>query len=131
MTELWRNCGDLRLIGTAMHWIGLDWIGLDCIGLDWIGLDWIGLRVRFATHRNSLVENSVELIDMPSYNNRGKNSSDIKLVVDALELAITRSHVDTFVIVSGCVHTSNSQSTAGGGCFTTDCATTVTVTLHH
>jgi hypothetical protein len=94
MTELWRNCGDLRLIGTAMHWIGLDWIGLD----------WIGLRVRFATHRNSLVENSVELIDMPSYNNRGKNSSDIKLVVDALELAITRSHVDTFVIVSGYVY---------------------------
>jgi len=58
---------------------------------------------RFPTHRNSLVENSVELIDMPSYNNRGKNSSDIKLVVDALELAITRSHVDTFVIVSGFV----------------------------
>jgi uncharacterized LabA/DUF88 family protein len=31
----------------------------------------------------------------------GKNSADIRLVVDALDLCYTKSHVDTFVIISG------------------------------
>ena len=46
-------------------------------------------------------ESAVELIDIPMRKMTGKNSADIKMVVDALELSYTKAHVDTFVLVSG------------------------------
>src|SRR5213595_3332330 len=42
-----------------------------------------------------------ELIEIPHVRQSGKNSADIRMVVDALDLCYTKSHVDTFVIVSG------------------------------
>lgn len=56
---------------------------------------------RFANYKHKLLESSVELIELPSHGGRGKNSADIKLVVDALEVAITKDHIDTFVVASG------------------------------
>ena len=52
-------------------------------------------------HKRQMMENSIELIEMPSHKDKGKNSADIKLVVDALETAITKEHIGTFVVVSG------------------------------
>ena len=46
-------------------------------------------------------EAAFELIDIPHVRQSGKNSADIRMVVDALDLCYTKSHVDTFVIVSG------------------------------
>ena len=46
-------------------------------------------------------EASFELIEIPHVRMSGKNSADIRMVVDALDLCYTKSHVDTFVIVSG------------------------------
>src|SRR6059036_3173221 len=44
---------------------------------------------------------SFELIEIPHLRQSGKNSADIRMVVDALDLCYTKQHVDTFVIVSG------------------------------
>jgi hypothetical protein len=44
---------------------------------------------------------SFELIEIPHLRQSGKNSADIRMVVDALDLCYTKSHVDTFVIISG------------------------------
>jgi hypothetical protein len=44
---------------------------------------------------------SFELIEIPHVRQSGKNSADIRMVVDALDLCYTKSHVDTFVVVSG------------------------------
>jgi uncharacterized protein (TIGR00288 family) len=44
---------------------------------------------------------SFELIEIPHLRQSGKNSADIRMVVDALDLCYTKAHVDTFVIVSG------------------------------
>ena len=44
---------------------------------------------------------SFELIEVPHVSQSGKNSADIRMVVDALDLCYTKSHVDTFVIISG------------------------------
>ncbi len=46
-------------------------------------------------------EASFELIEIPHVKISGKNSADIRLVVDALDLCYTKAHVDTFVIISG------------------------------
>jgi hypothetical protein len=46
-------------------------------------------------------EANFELIEIPHVRQSGKNSADIRLVVDALDLCYTKSHVDTFVIISG------------------------------
>ncbi len=46
-------------------------------------------------------EASFELIEIPHLRMSGKNSADIRMVVDALDLCYTKSHVDTFVIISG------------------------------
>ena len=46
-------------------------------------------------------EASFELIEIPHIRQSGKNSADIRMVVDALDLCYTKSHVDTFVIISG------------------------------
>jgi len=46
-------------------------------------------------------EAAFELIEIPHTRQSGKNSADIRMVVDALDLCYTKSHVDTFVIISG------------------------------
>lgn len=56
---------------------------------------------RFENYKRPLHEAGVELTDMPSSTSRGKNSADIKMVVDALELAFTKSHIGTFALISG------------------------------
>ena len=56
---------------------------------------------RFEEYKRPLHEAGVELTDMPGSRLTGKNSADIKMVVDALELSYTKPHIDTFVLVSG------------------------------
>lgn len=56
---------------------------------------------RFRSHTQALHENGIELIEIPRRAQTGKNSADIRLVVDAMDLAWSKDHIDTFVIVSG------------------------------
>lgn len=56
---------------------------------------------RYKSSKRMLHEASFELIEIPHVSYSGKNSADIRLVVDALDLCYTKSHVDVFVIVSG------------------------------
>src|SRR6478752_6727610 len=56
---------------------------------------------RYKEFKRSLHEAAFELIEIPHLRQSGKNSADIRMVVDALDLCYTKSHVDTFVIVSG------------------------------
>ena len=56
---------------------------------------------RYKGFKASMHEASFELIESPHVRQSGKNSADIRLVVDALDLCYTKSHVDTFVIISG------------------------------
>ena len=51
--------------------------------------------------KRGLHEAAFELIEIPHVRQSGKNSADIRMVVDALDLCYTKSHVDTFVIISG------------------------------
>ncbi|PID80800.1 hypothetical protein CSA17_02110 [bacterium DOLJORAL78_65_58] len=55
----------------------------------------------YKEHMQPLHESAIELIEIPMPRISGKNSADIKLVVDAMELCYTNEHIDTFVIVSG------------------------------
>jgi uncharacterized LabA/DUF88 family protein len=59
--------------------------------------DW----TRFAGATKRLHDHGVELIDVPPSTRAGKNGADVRLVIDALELAYLREHIDTFVIASG------------------------------
>jgi uncharacterized protein (TIGR00288 family) len=56
---------------------------------------------RYKDFKKSMHEASFELIEIPHVRMSGKNSADIRMVVDALDLCYTKAHVDTFVIVSG------------------------------
>jgi uncharacterized protein (TIGR00288 family) len=56
---------------------------------------------RYRTAVRGLHEAAFELIEIPHVSYSGKNSADIRLVVDALDLCYTKSHVDVFVIISG------------------------------
>ncbi len=56
---------------------------------------------RYKEFRAAMHEAAFELIEIPHVRQSGKNSADIRLVVDALDLCYTKSHVDTFVILSG------------------------------
>ena len=56
---------------------------------------------RYKSFKRGMHEAAFELIDIPHVRQSGKNSADIRLVVDALDLCYTKSHVDTFVIISG------------------------------
>jgi uncharacterized protein (TIGR00288 family) len=56
---------------------------------------------RYKSFKGPMHEANFELIEIPHVRQSGKNSADIRLVVDALDLCYTKSHVDTFVIVSG------------------------------
>lgn len=56
---------------------------------------------RYADHRRALHEAGFELLEVPHISYGGKNSADIHMVVDALDMCYTRPHIDTFVILSG------------------------------
>jgi uncharacterized protein (TIGR00288 family) len=56
---------------------------------------------RYKTARRPLHEAAFELVEIPHVSYSGKNSADIRMVVDALDLCYTKTHVDVFVIVSG------------------------------
>jgi uncharacterized protein (TIGR00288 family) len=56
---------------------------------------------RYIAYTAPFHEAAIELIEIPKRSQTGKNSADIRLVVDAMDLAWSKSHVDTFVIVSG------------------------------
>jgi uncharacterized protein (TIGR00288 family) len=56
---------------------------------------------RYKDFKAQMHEAAFELIEIPHLRMSGKNSADIRLVVDALDLCYTKSHVDTFVIISG------------------------------
>ena len=56
---------------------------------------------RYKEFKATMHEAAFELIDIPHVSLSGKNSADIRMVVDALDLCYTKSHVDTFVIISG------------------------------
>ena len=56
---------------------------------------------RYKEFKAAMHEAGFELIEIPHVRQSGKNSADIRMVVDALDLCYTKSHVDTFVIISG------------------------------
>lgn len=56
---------------------------------------------RYKDFKAGMHHASFELIEIPHVRQSGKNSADIRMVVDALDLCYTKSHVDTFVIISG------------------------------
>ncbi len=59
--------------------------------------DW----ARYKEFKSRMHEAAFELIEIPHVRQSGKNSADIRLVVDALDLCYTKPHIDTFVIISG------------------------------
>ena len=59
--------------------------------------DW----ARYKEFKPAMHEASFELIEIPHVRQSGKNSADIRMVVDALDLCYTKAHVNTFVIISG------------------------------
>jgi uncharacterized protein (TIGR00288 family) len=56
---------------------------------------------RYKDFKKGMHEAAFELIEIPHVRQSGKNSADIRMVVDALDLCYTKSHVDAFVIISG------------------------------
>lgn len=56
---------------------------------------------RYKEFKAGMHEASFELIEIPHVRQSGKNSADIRMVVDALDLCYTKAHVDTFVVISG------------------------------
>src|SRR5690606_20098631 len=56
---------------------------------------------RYKSFKAAMHEANFELIEIPHVRQSGKNSADIRLVVDALDLCYTKAHVDTFVVISG------------------------------
>ena len=56
---------------------------------------------RYKDFRAAMHYASFELIEVPHVSQSGKNSADIRMVVDALDLCYTKEHIDTFVIISG------------------------------
>jgi len=56
---------------------------------------------RYKMFKKAMHEAAFELIEIPHIKVSGKNSADIRMVVDALDLCYTKEHIDTFVIISG------------------------------
>lgn len=56
---------------------------------------------RYKQFKPAMHEAAFELIEIPHVRQSGKNSADIRMVVDALDLCYTKEHIDTFVIISG------------------------------
>src|SRR5262245_6543504 len=59
--------------------------------------DW----TRYSDYKRQLHEAGLELIEIPRRAMTGKNSADIRLCVDAMDMCYAKEHIDTFVIVSG------------------------------
>jgi uncharacterized LabA/DUF88 family protein len=59
--------------------------------------DW----TRYSEYKREFHEAAIELVDIPQRNYTGKNSADIRMVVDAMDLATSKGHITTFVICSG------------------------------
>jgi uncharacterized LabA/DUF88 family protein len=59
--------------------------------------DW----TRYAEYKREFHEAAIELIDIPQRGYSGKNSADIRMVVDAMDLASSKTHITTFVVCSG------------------------------
>jgi len=55
----------------------------------------------YAEYKKGLHEAAIELIEIPKRAMTGKNSADIRLCVDAIDLCYSKEHIDTFVVVSG------------------------------
>lgn len=56
---------------------------------------------RFAKYKQAMLENGIQAVELTSYRSQEKNRADIALAVDAMELAFSRSYIDTFVLLSG------------------------------
>ncbi len=56
---------------------------------------------RFRDYKTAFHESAIELIEIPKRSRTGKNSADIRMVVDAMDLSYSKAHIQTFVIVSG------------------------------
>jgi len=56
---------------------------------------------RYKSSKRAMHEAGFEMIEIPHVSYSGKNSADIRLVVDALDLCYTKRHIDVFVIISG------------------------------
>ena len=56
---------------------------------------------RYSEYKVAFHQSGVELVEIPRRGISGKNSADIRMVVDALELSYTKDHIDTFIVVSG------------------------------
>ncbi|MFQ5946945.1 MAG: NYN domain-containing protein [Anaerolineae bacterium] len=56
---------------------------------------------RYAEYKRPFHEHAIELVDVPQSRYSGKNSADIRMVVDAMDLAYAKEHIDTFALVSG------------------------------
>jgi len=56
---------------------------------------------RYSEFKRPFHEAAIELIDIPQKYYSGKNSADIKMVVDAMDLCYSKEHLDTFVVMSG------------------------------
>lgn len=56
---------------------------------------------RYKSYKVAFHEEGIELIEIPHRSRSGKNSADIRLVVDAMDLCYSKEHIDTFVVVSG------------------------------
>jgi uncharacterized protein (TIGR00288 family) len=56
---------------------------------------------RYKEYKRDMHEAAFELIEIPHVRQSGKNSADIRMVVDALDLCYTKTHIDTFVVISG------------------------------
>ena len=56
---------------------------------------------RFTSYTRAFHEAAIELIEIPKRATTGKNSADIRLCVDAMDLCYSKDHIDTFVIISG------------------------------
>src|SRR6185369_6968877 len=61
----------------------------------------IMVKRAYADYKRPFHEHAIELIDVPQSRYSGKNSADIRMVVDAMDLAYSKQHVDTFALVSG------------------------------
>ncbi|MGE5413841.1 MAG: NYN domain-containing protein [Syntrophomonadaceae bacterium] len=59
--------------------------------------DW----TRYSEYKREFHESAIELIDIPQRNYTAKNSADIRMVVDAMDLVASKGHITTFVICSG------------------------------
>jgi uncharacterized protein (TIGR00288 family) len=56
---------------------------------------------RYSEYKRAFHESAIEMLDIPQKYYSGKNSADIKMVVDALDLCYAKEHLDTFVLLSG------------------------------